>query len=68
MEVAENIKYGKLAKLADMENIRLSALYLLASPSTPESVREEAISCAEDGEKLSPTSYFHPPRSLSLGG
>ncbi len=65
MEVAENIK---VATVATLENVQLKALYLLASPSTPESVREEAISCAEDGEKLSPTSYFHPPRSLSLGG
>ena len=64
MEVAENIK---VATVATLENVQLKALYLLASPSTPESAREKQ-SYAAEGEKLSPTSYFHPPRSLSLGG
>ncbi|MEI6313970.1 MAG: DUF3102 domain-containing protein [Syntrophus sp. (in: bacteria)] len=49
MQVAENIK---VATVATLENIQLKALYLLAAPSTPESAREEAISRAEDGEKL----------------
>lgn len=52
MEVAENIKCGKLANLADMGNIHLSALYLLAQPSTPEAAREEAIARVEGGESL----------------
>ena len=48
MQVAE--KFGKFAIIA---NFSPTVLYALAAPSTPESVREEAISRVEQGESLS---------------
>ncbi len=42
----------KSATVADLE-IDLSAAYLLAAPSVPESVRDEAVERAEKGERIS---------------
>jgi hypothetical protein len=41
----------KSAKIADLP-IRLTALYRLASPSTPEEVRQAAVARAEAGEEI----------------
>jgi len=51
MRVAEAFKLENFSDL----NFASSALYLLASPSTPESVREEAIARAEAGEPITYT-------------
>jgi hypothetical protein len=43
---------GKFDKLSNLD-VPMSALYLLASPSTPEAVRQEVIERVERGEKVS---------------
>ena len=43
---------GKFDKLSNLD-VPMSALYLLASPSTPEVVRQEVIERVERGEKVS---------------
>lgn len=48
MQVAEGFKSENFADL----NIAASALYLLAAPSTAEEAREEAISRAQAGERI----------------
>ena len=40
-------------KASQIETLSKSALYLLAAPSTPDEVREEAIERVEAGERLS---------------
>jgi phage N-6-adenine-methyltransferase len=49
MSVAQAFKSDTVSVLANAE---ARALYLLAAPSTPESVREEAVQRAETGERL----------------
>jgi phage N-6-adenine-methyltransferase len=49
MSVAQAFKSDTVSVLANAE---AKALYLLAAPSTPESVREEAVQRAETGERL----------------
>jgi hypothetical protein len=44
--------WAKSAKFADLSVIDISALYLLSSPSTPESVREAARERVDDGERV----------------
>ncbi|MEM6404071.1 MAG: DUF3102 domain-containing protein [Cyanobacteria bacterium P01_D01_bin.116] len=44
--------FGERAKLAQMNNISASALYILAAPSTPQKVREEVLLKAQEGEKI----------------
>jgi hypothetical protein len=51
MQVAENFKYDNLTHL----DIAASALYLLASPSTSEEARVEALKRARQGENISYT-------------
>ncbi|NMG09935.1 DUF3102 domain-containing protein [Brasilonema sp. UFV-L1] len=51
MQVAEKFKCVKLAHL----DIAASALYLLASPSTSEEARAEALKCASLGENITYT-------------
>ncbi len=53
INVAENFKLENFSDLS----IGPSALYLLASPSTPESAREEAVAQAEAG-KTQPKAYL----------
>jgi phage N-6-adenine-methyltransferase len=48
IQVAERFNHVNFTKL----NVGASALYLLASPSTPESAREEAIERAQAGEQV----------------
>lgn len=48
MNVAERFKSAKFAEI-DMDP---SAAYLLAAPSTPEQVRKEALTRAENGERV----------------
>jgi hypothetical protein len=48
MQVYQAVKSGKLADL----NVDASALYLIAAPKTPESVRREAIARAQSGERM----------------
>jgi hypothetical protein len=43
---------GKFDNLSNLD-VPISALYLLASPSTPEAIRQEVIERAERGEKFS---------------
>jgi hypothetical protein len=52
--IAENMNnISKSSPGGDLiANFQVSALYLLASPSTPDSVRDEAIALAESGEKI----------------
>lgn len=47
MNVAQN-----LPQIPHGVEFQMRALYLLASPSTPESAREEALECAESGERI----------------
>ncbi len=49
MQIAENFKN---ATVAHLDNFQTRALAALAAPSVPESAREEAISKAEQGEKI----------------
>lgn len=48
MNVAQN-----LPQIPHGAEFQMRALYLLAAPSTPEPAREEALSLAESGEKIS---------------
>jgi Protein of unknown function (DUF3102) len=50
--VAVHECFGKSDTVADLEQIDVSALYLLAAPSTPEPVREEALEKAAAGERI----------------
>jgi hypothetical protein len=43
---------AKTANFADLSNIPISGLFLLARPSTPETAKQEAISRAEAGEPM----------------
>jgi len=45
----------RMAKITEGQEFEAKALYLLASPSTPESVRAEAIARAEAGEPITYT-------------
>jgi hypothetical protein len=52
------INYMRVAELAKSRNIRdlnvpVSGLYLLARPSTPQSVRDDVLQRAADGEAIS---------------
>lgn len=49
MNIAENIK---LPPGGNLDMFQAKALYLLASPFTPEPAREEALSLVESGEKI----------------
>ena len=49
MSVAQAFKSDTVSVLTNAE---ARALYLLAAPSTPESVREEAVRRAETGERI----------------
>jgi hypothetical protein len=51
IQVATQFKYAKLAHL----NIAVSALYLLAEPSTPEKARKQALELAKEGENITHT-------------
>jgi hypothetical protein len=51
MQVATQFKCAKLAHL----NIAVSALYLLAKPSTPEKARKQALEMAKEGEYITHT-------------
>jgi phage N-6-adenine-methyltransferase len=54
MSVAQAFKSdpAELRAVSVLANAEAKALYLLAAPSTPESVREEAVRRAETGERL----------------
>jgi len=51
MQVATQFKCANLAHL----NIAVSALYLLAKPSTPEKARQEALELAKEGDNITHT-------------
>ncbi|TBR56944.1 hypothetical protein B4U84_26265 [Westiellopsis prolifica IICB1] len=51
MQVAIQFKCANLAHL----NIAVSALYLLAQPSTPEKARQQALEVAKEGENITHT-------------
>lgn len=51
MQVATQFKSANLANL----NIAVSALYLLAEPSTPEKARKQALELAKEGENITHT-------------
>jgi protein gp37 len=51
MQVAERFKSNNLLDL----RVDVSALYILAAPSTPPAAAEEAMSLAQQGEAISPT-------------
>ncbi|BAZ70875.1 hypothetical protein NIES4106_56720 (plasmid) [Fischerella sp. NIES-4106] len=51
MQVATQFKGANLAHLS----ISISALYLLAEPSTPEKVRKIALEIAKEGENITHT-------------
>jgi hypothetical protein len=51
MQVATQFKCANLAHL----NIAVSALYLLAQPSTPEKARQEVLELAKEGEHITHT-------------
>jgi hypothetical protein len=51
MQVATQFKDANLAHL----NISISALYLLAEPSTPEKARKQALEIAKEGENITYT-------------
>ena len=51
ISVAERFKSVNFADL----RIDVSALYLLAAPSTPEAAAQEAVALATQGEAISPT-------------
>ncbi|MCP6760174.1 MAG: DUF3102 domain-containing protein [Fischerella sp. CENA71] len=51
MQVATQFKCANLADL----NIAVSALYLLAEPSTPQKARKEALELAKEGENITHT-------------
>jgi Protein of unknown function (DUF3102) len=56
---------SKTAKLADLESLEISALYLLAAPSTPESVRDDVAARVRAGEAPTLSDIRHavrPPR------
>lgn len=52
MQTAEEFKWEKISDL----DIAASALYLLASPSTPDEAREEALARAQSGERITVSS------------
>jgi Protein of unknown function (DUF3102) len=50
--VSVHESFGKSDNLADLGTVDVSALYLLAAPSTPEPVREAALEKAAAGERV----------------
>ena len=64
MSVAQAFKSDTVSVLANAE---AKALYLLAAPSTPESVREEAVQRAETGERLTYSAAREMVRGAQAG-
>jgi Protein of unknown function (DUF3102) len=57
---------AKTANVSDLESLEISALYQLAAPSTPESVRDDVFARVRAGEALTLSDVRHAVRPLRI--